>query len=432
MVSDTRAIKRVKHHHPTATRVFALWKQDAAYFSGVVCEQVGQSDRFKIHFDDGDEDIVDVRNLRRLELRAGDRVSIIQSQEKATIANVNGPHQGAVIVRLIDDPSTELEVDVMGIKIQSRAIRSQWGNRMIDTDEIVTWVPRAKSETPSSFRNSSTSLNKNKKKVLTQVGIVVTLSVGCDREREKEIIMRTIRTNGGTVFDDWSDIFSLAGEYSANRKRWVITSDNNIGTEMKRDIQQVFLVSDAANTKPRFLTALALGIPCLSVEWLRGLSSGQCIVSDWPNYLLPAGYSDSLGARVTQMVDLDWGTTLDHLTSIMSNNVAMKLFSNKSVLVLGPEYFPPPAKGKKGTSGVGDEKSNDGGRFIPRIIASMGAARVEAVPEIKYSSNPDLKDFHYVVVKDLQERPSVGGEKYVSMEWVKDCLIAGRMFPPRV
>ena len=84
----------------------------------------------------------------------------------------------------------------------------------------------------------------------------------------------------------------------------------------------------------------------------------------------------------------------------------------------------------QGVSGVGDEKS-DGGRFIPRIIVSMGAARVEAVPELKYASNPDLKDFQYVIVKELHERPPVGGEKYVSMEWVKDCLIAGRMFPPR-
>jgi hypothetical protein len=73
----------------------------------------------------------------------------------------------------------------------------------------------------------------------------------------------------------------------------------------------------------------------------------QCAVADWPSYLLPAGYSDSLAARVTQMVDLDWGSTLDHLTSIMSNSVATKLFSKKSILVLGPEYFPPPAKGKK-------------------------------------------------------------------------------------
>ncbi|KAI0302130.1 hypothetical protein BC826DRAFT_987384 [Russula brevipes] len=421
MVSGGRATKNIKAHHPTATRVFALWKQDAAYFSGMVYERVEQSGRFKIHFDDGDEDDVDVKNLRQLELQIDDRISIIESQEKATISSF-------VSVRLIEDLSIELEVEVTGIKVHSRAIRSQWGNRIISAEEIVTLVPKTKSETPSSFRNSSASLNK---KVLTKVGIVVTLSVGRDREKEKEAIMRIIRTNGGTVLDDWSEILSVAGEHSTNKKRWFITSDN-IGTEMKHDVQQIFLVSDAANTKPRFLTALALGIPCLSIEWLRRLSSGQCAVSDWHSFLLPAGYSDSLEARVTQMVDLDWGTTLDHLTSILSNNVPTKLFAGKSVLVLGPQYFPPPAKGKKGASGVGDDKSSDGGRFVPRIIVCMGATRVEAAPELKYSSSPDLKNFHYVVVKDLHERPPAGGEKYVSMEWVKDCLIAGRLFPVRV
>jgi DNA repair protein Crb2 Tudor domain/BRCA1 C Terminus (BRCT) domain len=268
IVATARALKR--NYHPAATRVFALWKQAAAYFSGIAYERTGQSDRFKISFDDGDEDVVDVKNLRKLELRVGDRVSIIESQEKAIVANVDGQHGGFVTVRIVDDPTTELEVQVAGIKIQSRAIGSQWGNRTINTDEIVTLVSTRKTETPTSLRNSSTSLNK---KVLTKVGIVVTMSVGSDWEKEKEIIMRIIKTNGGTVLDDWSDIVALAGEYSANKKRWVITSDN-IGIEMKHDIQQVFLVSDAANTKPRFLTALALGIPCLSVEWLRHLSSG--------------------------------------------------------------------------------------------------------------------------------------------------------------
>jgi DNA repair protein Crb2 Tudor domain/BRCA1 C Terminus (BRCT) domain len=270
MLSGTRSTKKIKNHHPMATRVFALWKSDAAYFSGIVYEQAGQSDRFKIHFDDGDEDLVDVKNLRRLELRIGDRVSIVESKEKATVANVDGQPQGIVTVRLADEPSAELEVEVLGLKIQSRAIRSQWDNRIINADEIVALVPRTKRETPSSLRNSSASLNK---KALSKVGIVVTLSVGLDWEKEKENITKIIRTNGGTVLDDWSDILSLVGEYSSNKKRWVITSDN-IGTEMKDDIQQVFLVSDAANAKPRFLTALALGIPCLSVEWLRCLSSG--------------------------------------------------------------------------------------------------------------------------------------------------------------
>jgi DNA repair protein Crb2 Tudor domain/BRCA1 C Terminus (BRCT) domain len=270
IVTSARAIKRTNYHH-TTTRVFALWKQAAAYYSGIVYEHVGQSDRFKIKFDDGDEDVVDVKNLRLLELRVGDRISIIESQEKATIVNVDRQNRDFVTVQLVDDPTTEFEVEVTGIKIQNRAISSQWGNRTINTDEVVALVSTPKTETPTSLRNSSTSLNK--KKVLTKVGVVVTMSVGSDREKEKEMIMRIIKTNGGTVLDDWSDIVALTGEYSANKKRWVITSDN-IGIEMKHDIQQVFLVSDAANTKPRFLTALALGIPCLSVEWLKQLSSG--------------------------------------------------------------------------------------------------------------------------------------------------------------
>jgi hypothetical protein len=270
MVSGARSAKKRKNHHFTATRVLALWRQDAAYFSGIVFERVGQSDRFKINFDDGDEDLVDVKNLRRLDLQIGDRVSIIESHEKATITNVDGQHQDTVTVRLADDSSTELEIKVSGLKVQSRTIRSQWGDRTMNADEIVTLVSRTKLETPTtSLRNSSASLSK---RVLSKVGIVVTLSVGRDWEKEKDMITKIIRTYGGTVLDDWSDIFSLAGEYSSNKKRWVITSDN-IGAELKDNVHQVFLVSDAANAKPRFLTALALGIPCLSIDWLRDLST---------------------------------------------------------------------------------------------------------------------------------------------------------------
>ena len=271
LVATARATKRNKSH-PLVTPVFALWKQDAAYFSGFVCERVGHHDRFKIQFDDGDEDVLEMKNLRHLELRVGDRVSIIESKEKAIVSNVDGQNYGTVMVRPTDDPSNELKVEVVGIKIQSRAISSQWEDRRINLDEIVTLAPIMKSETPSSLRNSSTGLNK---KVLAKVGIVVTLSVtaGGDREKEKESILRAIRNIGGTVLDDWSDIFTLAGEYSPNKKRWVITSDS-IGTETKLDIQQVFLISDAANAKPRYLNALALGIPCVSVAWLDAMSSG--------------------------------------------------------------------------------------------------------------------------------------------------------------
>lgn len=273
LASTMRVTKRSKTHYSTVTHVFALWKQDAAYFSGIVCERVGALDRFRIQFDDGDEDIVDLKNLRRLELRVGDRVSVLESHEKAMVVNVDGQDYGTVVVQPTDDPTSEYDVKVNGIKIQSRAINAQWEDRTILPDEI---VPPTKSETPSSLRNSSTGLNR--KKALAKVGIVVTLSVGSRREKDKDSILQGIRNIGGTVLDDWSDIFSLAGEYSSNKKRWVITGDS-IGTETKLDVQQVFLVSDIAHAKPRYLTALALGIPCVSITWLEAMWSGVSFYS---------------------------------------------------------------------------------------------------------------------------------------------------------
>jgi hypothetical protein len=301
--SASRATKRTKSQHPTATRVFALWKAEAAYFAGVVCERVGPLDRFKIQFDDGDEDVVDVKNLRRLELRVGDRVSVIESQDKATIVNVDGQIYGTVVVQTTDEPTNEIEIEVIGIKIQSRAINAQWEDRTVHSDEIVTLMPPTKSETPSSLRNLSTGLNK--KKVLAKVGIVVTLSVGSYLEKEKDSIHRNIRNIGGTVLDDWSDIFSLAGEYSSNKKRWVITSDS-IGTETKLDIQQVFLISDAANAKPRYLTALALGIPCVSITWLEAMSSGVSATSRSHFEYILRHFEAMHGVRLAQLPLIRW------------------------------------------------------------------------------------------------------------------------------
>jgi len=56
--------------------------------------------------------------------------------------------------------------------------------------------------------------------------------------------------------------------------------------------------------------------------------------------LLPQGFSEPLNARVSQFVDLDWCNSFDHLSDIMSNHVASKVFADKSVLCLGPDFVP--------------------------------------------------------------------------------------------
>lgn len=58
---------------------------------------------------------------------------------------------------------------------------------------------------------------------------------------------------------------------------------------------------------------------------------------------------DKFEARVSQLVDLDWGNSTEHLGEIMKNPVASKLFEQKSVLCIGADFVPLP-KAKKVSS----------------------------------------------------------------------------------
>ena len=68
---------------------------------------------------------------------------------------------------------------------------------------------------------------------------------------------------------------------------------------------------------------------------------------DWQPYLLPAGFSDHSNARVSQLVDLDWGNSKQHLTEITANLVPPKVFEGRSILCISPQFVPCRQKGKK-------------------------------------------------------------------------------------
>jgi len=272
---------------------------------------------------------------------------------------------------------------------------------------------------------SATSNKGGRGKALNRTGLVVTLSPGNKNwEKIRENVMLAIKNNGGTVIEDWSCIFPMDGIHSNSNKRWVAVADD-VQWVPKDGIQRVFLLADDANQKPKFLIALALGIPCLSFDWLHAtVDKGT---KDWQPYLLPAGFCEPLDARVSQMVDLDWGNCTEHLGDIMSNRVASKLFRGNSILCLGADLVPLP-KGKRTTSDT--EKAKEASRTVPRIILAMGAERVEAVSEIRFASDQSFKGFDYVVVKDKGEVvPDLPNDALtlVHLPWVKDCLIAGRL-----
>ena len=67
------------------------------------------------------------------------------------------------------------------------------------------------------------------------------------------------------MINDWSDIFTLEGRHEYANKRWIITENDQEYVPVE-DVESVFLLAEIMNRKPKYLIALALGIPCVSIS----------------------------------------------------------------------------------------------------------------------------------------------------------------------
>ncbi|KIJ69316.1 hypothetical protein HYDPIDRAFT_80042 [Hydnomerulius pinastri MD-312] len=424
-MSSTRALA-----HEPATRVFALWKQDGHYYSGTVYSQ-GPRNKYLIKFDDGTDDEVELKNMRRCELVIGDNVILNQENIRGNVSAITQMEsEGLVQVEVDDGAEVEFfEVELKEIRIANRSLQNQWKTRMLTAGTIVTIVrPKLLADTTPSKQSLMSTVSAKAQRELAKTGFVVTLSPkNSNPEQTKDNMMLAIKQHGGLVIDDWSSVFAMEGKHSQSNKRWVATPDD-FRWKKETNVDRVFLLSDDANQKPKFLLALALGIPCLSFEWL---TKPKTFSSDWQPFLLSAGYSDTLGARISQLVDLDWGNCIEHLTDIMANRVAPKLFSEKTVLCIGADFVPlPPQRSRKNLSEA--ERSREASRVVPWIILCMGASKVEAVTDAKQVSASQMQSFDYIIVKERGDvgRVDLGDNVEVGhVNWVKECLISSRMVP---
>ncbi|OBZ75416.1 Tumor suppressor p53-binding protein 1 [Grifola frondosa] len=412
-----------------ATRVFALWRKDGLYYSGVVHEQRGPN-RYLIKFDDNTTDTVDISKMRLCTLKVGDHILLHDGSKARVIEVTEFDANDNVTVENDDGDDVEtLNMQVQDLRIASRTLMSEWKDRVLTAASIIPVIKPKPSSTPSkSSIVSGSSIKDGRKKPLAKAGLVVSLSVGRDNwEKEKSRLMLAIKDQGGIVIDDWSNIISMAGTHSQNNKRWVLVQED-LYLIKRNDIDRLFLVSDNANEKPKYLMALALGIPCVNEEWLTKNVSEDA-ERTWQSFLLPAGFCDALHTRVSQKVEWDWGLSRECLTEILSGHVPCKPFKDKSVLCLSPDFVPLPARTLKRNCSDAD-KSKEASRMVPRIVMCMGASTVEAVTEVRQASR-DLKKFDFVVVKDEVDASifTSQGINCVHLQWVKDCVIAGRLLP---
>ncbi|KAG8217701.1 hypothetical protein J3R82DRAFT_5857 [Butyriboletus roseoflavus] len=428
----TRSVKKLRSEVSStrgltvepATQVFALWKQDGHYYSGVIHSR-GLKNKHLVKFDDGTEDEVELKNIRRRELLVGDRVITIQDNVKGVVSDVS---HGSLKLEIDNGQAVAtVQVGFDDIRIANRTIQSQWKERMIVAENIVTVVkPKPRIDTTPSKQSVTSTTSSKVQRQLVKTGFVVTINPrNEDPMQTKDEAMCAINRHGGLVIEDWSSVFTMEGKHSQSNKRWIATpQDFRWRSEVNLD--RVFLLSDDAHQKPKFLLALALGIPCLSFEWL---TRGGKFSSDWQPFLLSAGYSDTLGARISQVVDLDWGNCTEHLTDIMASRVPIKLFSRKKVLCIGADLVPlPPSRARR-------NNPEEASRYVPWIILCMGADKVEAVTDTKQVSPGHMKTFNYIIVKERNLLGSVKVDDDIvvgDVNWVKECLVSSRLSIPEL
>ena len=255
-----------------ATRVFALWKQDGHYYSGTVHALAGPG-RYDVRFDDEDTAQVEVKHMRACRLRTGDNV-LVSSRTRAVVVRAPSMSSGLQAKDKIDlklDDDGEETFDVQSIRLAPRTVASEWADRTLTEDMISPLIkPRSSrvSPTPSQAPSEGSSA-RGSRKPLNKTGLVITWSPQGAGE-ERNALVAEIRQNGGVVLDDWAALYTLGGDIQERGQRWCLTQDD-IKWKERSDVDRAFLISDDSNHKPKFLIALALGIPCLSIDWLKNV-----------------------------------------------------------------------------------------------------------------------------------------------------------------
>ncbi|KAL0946611.1 hypothetical protein HGRIS_012808 [Hohenbuehelia grisea] len=325
------------------TRVFALWRNDGYYYPGIV-HAIRPHGQYHVKFDDSTESDLALDQIRVAELRVDDEVIVADSTRSVKVVDVSQLDEDIVTV-LIKGARQEVELQL--VKLSNKSAQHAWQDRIPSAESI---IPKIQLVTPSPSPSKASIISgtstRPQSALFEGTGFVITMSATNNNyQKDKAKMQKYIQSHGGTVIDDWSCVLNLDGKHIKSPKRWVI-AQKDIGWRGK-DVDRVFLLSDDANTKPKYLIAIALGVPCVDTQWVES-SVKENLETEWHSFLLSQGFSEALEGRVSQMIDLDWGTDSICVTHIMSNKIPPKIFKGYSVLCLGEDLMPPaPSRGNK-------------------------------------------------------------------------------------
>ncbi|KAH8833674.1 hypothetical protein DL96DRAFT_1810085 [Flagelloscypha sp. PMI_526] len=413
------------------TRVYAYWEQDKHYYPGTVTETVLILDNgglYTVVFDDGNESSVELKHLRFCSLRPGDIVSGagLKATTPGTIVSCTGSAYDSIVhIRIGTSVETFLLKDV---SIPKANVDAQWDNRvMVRADISAATAPAARPQRAASTvskkirsrETRSTRKTSTKKSARSSPenlfrGIAFLITGASDSDLTE--VCGIIEDLGGDYVAEWADLMPIVEPPLESTSTVWVSKQSDIGYNTKGyPNQRIVMLSDDVATRPKFLIALALGVPCLSFAFVRdcgNVTNGQ--LPDMQSYLLPRGIYQDL--MLSQMVDLGWlkNGTLDR---IQDNILHPKLMDGKRILVVGAKVIL-----------LANVHRDNIESPIPAILFAMGAAMVEAINHSRFAKEP-LENYDLIIVKEPSDKNGdLSRTRTHVAQWsdVKDSLILGR------
>ncbi|MCJ1467890.1 hypothetical protein MMC07_006515 [Pseudocyphellaria aurata] len=394
-------------------RVFAHFNGNPSAYFPATCMGVGPGDkpRYTVCFDDGQIDKVGGFNVRRLELRVGDTIKVLNSRKETFV--VQG-FADRLLTPAQPDPQTLSKrkpiifCDVFGYQtvivslkqpksLQNHAAKhlsvplkdvyltqTMWGKfkdrpyiPVVPESSFELPTPSGRPSTPSTPNShnrrpktslfaspqSATSPKIRKAGLFAKTVFAVTFaSDSAIAEETRENVTNQISVNGGRLVDSFEELFvipspKVASSFKQSPKK--PTKSTFRITQEAGNLGFACVISDKHCRKAKYIQALALGIPCLATRWVDDCVFKQRILPYEP-YLLAAGESEYLRGAIRSRVLQRYDPSTATFPQIVDNGP--KLLAGRSILLIM-------SKGEEETTM----------RFYPLFTHALGACKIARV-----------------------------------------------------
>ncbi|QDS68727.1 hypothetical protein FKW77_004358 [Venturia effusa] len=456
-------------------RVLAMFRGDMNYYTGTVLGPVrGDGSKFRVRYDDRNEDNLDLTQIRTLDIRIGDRVKVERPKMRTktyVVVGFSNPvnsdtedYSAPYSLGPLPDVYGHLNVKLRVKGRETHPTPEPNADEIFDVPVQYVYLPRSmmlsfadrkyvggseffgRLTTPSNVDSAPSSPSSRSRRhpgittsrasaapsaaeggIFANMAFAVTFSDGYDKE--KESTLRLVQNNGARLVEvGFDQLFDLdpsgapTPKKSSPSKSNPVTSTKLDTLNLLRDTKDLgftALIADRYCRRAKYIQALALSIPCLHHRWVSdSVAAGE--VLPFQKYLLPAGESAFLSGAVRSRSLVPYKPCSEDakLRNILSRRDL--LLAGKSVLVV---------KGKGKT-----EEKRKIYLFLTYALGAAEIGRVKDLTEAKAELEARPWDWVYVDGEPEEAKQVLFGKekakKRKSESSVTRALVSGR--PVRV